>query len=47
MAIVEGEEEDSEEDRHILVGRTAVGGAKQLQAGNCDHQSADPGKHFE
>lgn len=47
MAVVEGEEEDGEEDRHILVGRTAVGGTKQLQARHRDHQSADPGGHFE
>lgn len=43
MAVVKGEEEDGEEDCHILVGRTAVGGTKQLQARHCDHQSADPG----
>lgn len=47
MAVVEGEEEDGEEDRHVLVGGTAVGGTKQLQACHCDHQSADPGGHFE
>ncbi len=42
MAVVEGEEEHGEEDGHILVRRTAVGGAKQLQTRNCDHQGSDP-----
>lgn len=43
MAVVEGEEEDGEEDGHVLVGGTAVGGTEQLQARHCDHQSAYPG----
>lgn len=43
VTVVEGEEEDGEEDGHVLVGGTAVGGTKQLQAGHCDHQSSDPG----
>lgn len=43
MTVVKGEEEDGEEDRHILVGRTAVAGAKQFQACHCDHQRADSG----
>lgn len=47
MAVVEGEEEDGEEDRHVLVGGTAVGGTEQLQASHCDHQSAHPAAQFE
>lgn len=43
MAVIEGEEEDGEEDGDVLVGGAAVGGAEQLQARHCDHQSADPG----
>lgn len=46
MAVVEGEEEDGEEDCHVLVRRAAVGGTEQLQARHCDHQSADPGGRF-
>lgn len=46
MTVVEGEEEEGEEDGHILVGGTAVGGTEQLQACHCDHQSAHPGRHF-
>lgn len=42
MAVVQGEEEDGEEDGDVLVSRTAVGGAKQLQARHRDHQSAHP-----
>lgn len=42
MPVVQGEEEDGEEDGDVLVGRTAVGGAKQLQARHRDHQSTDP-----
>lgn len=30
MPMVQGEEEDGEEDGDVLVSRTAVGGAKQL-----------------
>lgn len=47
MAVVEGEEEDGEEDCHILVGGTAVGGTQQLQACHGDHQSAHPGGQVE
>lgn len=49
MAVVQGEEEDGEEDGDILVGRTAVGGAKKLEACHCDHESSNPkgGGHFE
>lgn len=43
MAVVEGEEEDGEEDGDVLVGGAAVGGAQQLEAGHRDHQGADPG----
>lgn len=46
MTVVEGEEENGEQDAHILVGGTAVRGTKQLQAGHCDHQSSDSGGHF-
>lgn len=46
MTIVKSEEEDSEEDHHILVGRTAVRGTKKLQACYRDHQSTDPGGHL-
>lgn len=42
MPMVQGEEEDGEEDGDVLVSRTAVGGAKQLQARHCDHKGADP-----
>lgn len=42
MPMVQGEEEDSEEDGDVLVSRTAVGGAKQLQARHCDHKGANP-----
>lgn len=42
VAMVQGEEEDGEEDGDVLVRRTAVGGAKQLQARHGDHQGADP-----
>lgn len=42
VAIVQREEEDGEEDGDVLVRRTAVGGAKQLQAHHGDHQGADP-----
>lgn len=37
VTVVEGEEKDGEENGHVLVGGTAVGGTKQLQAGHCDH----------
>lgn len=43
MPMVQGEEEDGEEDGDVLVSRTAVGGAKQLQACHCDHKGANPG----
>lgn len=42
MAVVEGEEEDGEEDGDVLVGRAAVGGAQQLQARHRDHQRTNP-----
>lgn len=42
MPVVQGEEEDGEEDGDVLVSRTAVGGAKQLQARHCDHKGTDP-----
>lgn len=44
MAVVEGEEEDGEEDGDVLVGGAAVGRPQQLQTCYCDHQSTDPGK---